>query len=98
MLTFPVCFVPNVPCGVERVDNADTEFESLAPVPNVPCGVESYMMKHFESLYDIVPNVPCGVERHTGYVGGEVVCLFLMCRVELKGIQAMWVERLYVCS
>ncbi len=32
--------VPNVPCGVERLDAVDG-FIRYSAVPNVPCGVES---------------------------------------------------------
>ena len=59
---WPAHKVPNVPCGVESLHQAEG---SLAPfvVPNVPCGVERPQPQACPPLYKAVPNVPCGVER-----------------------------------
>ena len=59
----------------------------LSPcVPNVPCGVESGHAVFVDFDDDVVPNVPCGVERHIGRSHPFAVFLFLMYRVELKGM------------
>ena len=58
----------------------------MSLVPNVPCGVESTLINVSVRLTTYVPNVPCGVESLQGLQGLAVLILFLMYRVELKGI------------
>ena len=42
-------FVPNVPCGVERIMSIKTYGLGTITVPNVPCGVESRPMNGWSS-------------------------------------------------
>ena len=55
-------------------------------VPNVPCGVESLGRSGGCLWHLLVPNVPCGVEREAKINRDFRSYLFLMYRVELKGL------------
>ena len=79
--------VPNAPCGVESLHYPCAGL-FIPHVPNAPCGVERLPPHWALGIYEVyeVPNAPCGVERGLA-LSSRILCrLFLMHRVELKGL------------
>ena len=82
--------VPNVPCGVERINTFPSYHWFAYAVPNVPCGVErsySFIRLLINSCVSfLMYRVELKVVPGVGVVYGEVYEVFLMYRVELKDI------------
>ena len=80
-------FVPNVPCGVERLKVLRRMFKSLLKVPNVPCGVESSIKALLRTLYVTFLMYRVELKVALGETSpASLTFVFLMHRVELRWI------------